>query len=336
MTYLKKKFNYPIHTTEALESEEKSMFKCIIILSLIFTVTVHASGGTRLVDFMVSESGVVELLAKYGIKGHDASMVENYVSKSLLALGSKKSLTKAELMDVLAKLPVTGPDASMRKELQILLDKSEGQIQKEDVVKAINNIIYLANRHGASVIITCADCVSESLAKNGFKFTVESIKNASSVKVLNEIIPKDASQLNNFISGRMRRLGMGDYSKVTPDLVSPTEEKSLALFLGLAENGNSEQKALIASIKKVSTKNGKTNIIDSKNPHKFWKIVADDMSSEDMAGWTKTLNEVAARSEKDGVSAEEAFYRTLKEKANGNEYLTKQLETLKAKRCFFK
>ena len=60
------------------------------------------------------------------------------------------------------------------------------------------------------------------------------------------------------------------------------------------------------------------------------------MSSEDMAGWTKTLNEVADRAEKDGVPPEEAFYRTLKEKANGNEYLTKQLETLKAKRCFFK
>ena len=294
------------------------------------------AGVAKLADFMISGSGIIELLGKYGIKGTDAKQVESYVSSSLMALGSKKVLSKSELVDVLAKLPVTGPDASMRKELQILLDKSENEIRKEDVVKAINNIIYLANRHGKSVIITCAECVNENLAKNGFKFTVESIKNASAVKVLNEVIPKDSAQLNTFISARMRRLGMGDYSKVTPDLVSPSEEKSLALFLGLAESGNAEQKALIASIRKVSTRNGKTNIIDPKNPQKFWKIVADDMSSEDMAGWTKTLNEVADRAEKDGVPPEEAFYRTLKEKANGNEYLTKQLETLKAKRCFFK
>ncbi|MGZ3806764.1 MAG: hypothetical protein ACXVCE_01660, partial [Bacteriovorax sp.] len=197
-------------------------------------------------------------------------------------------------------------------------------------------IIYLANRHGKSVIITCAECVNESLAKNGFKFTVENIKNSSSVKVLNEVLPKNPAELNTFITSRMRRLGMGDYSKVTPDVVSPAEEKSLALFLGLAESGSSEQKALVASIKKLSTRNGKTNIIDPKNKQKFWKIVADDMSPQDMSGWTKTLNEVADRAEKDNIETEEAFYRTLKEKAQGNDYLMKQYETLKAKRCFFK
>ncbi len=295
-----------------------------------------ASGTTKLVDFMLSGSGVVEILGKYGIKGNDAKMVESYMGSALAALGSKKVLTKQELMDVLSKLPVTGPDASVRKKLQVLLDKSESEISKDDVVKAINNMIYLANRHGKSVIITCAECVNESLAKNGFKFTVENIKNSSSLKVLNEVLPKNPAELNTFISSRMRRLGMGDYSKVTPDVVNPAEEKSLALFLGLAESGSPDQKALIASVKKLSTKNGKTNIIDPKNPQKFWKVVADDMSPQDMSGWTKTLNEVSARAEKDNVGTEEAFYRTLKEKAQGNDYLMKQYETLKAKRCFFK
>lgn len=314
------------------------MFKYLVVLTLVMNLSssAFASGTTKLVDYMLSGSGVVEILGKYGIKGNDAKMVESYVGSALTALGSKKSLTKQELMDVLSKLPVTGADASTRKELQVLLDKSEGEVSKEDVVKAVNNIIYLANRHGKSVIITCAECVNENLAKNGFKFTVENIKNSSSVKVLNEVLPKNPAELNTFITSRMRRLGMGDYSKVTPDVVAPSEEKSLALFLGLAESGSPDQKALIASIKKVSTRNGKTNIIDPKNPQKFWKVVADDMSPQDMNGWTKTLNEVAGRAEKDNVSTEEAFYRTLKEKAQGNDYLMKQYETLKAKRCFFK
>ncbi|MFA6238402.1 MAG: hypothetical protein WC635_13800, partial [Bacteriovorax sp.] len=310
------------------------MFKSFVTLSLIISMSanVYAAGAVKLVDFMISGSGVVEILGKYGIKGNDAKMVESYMASSLMALGSKKSLTGEELKVVLSKLPVTGPDASIRKELQILLDKSEGTISKDDVVKAINNIIYLANRHGKSVIITCAECVNENLAKNGFKFTVENIKNASSVKVLNEVLPKNPAELNTFIASRMRRMGMGDYSKVTPDLVSPSEEKSLALFLGLAESGNSDQKALIASIKKLSTTNGKTNLLNPKNPHKFWKVVADDMSPQDMSGWTKTLNEVANRAQKDGISTEEAFYRTLKDKSENNEYLLKQYETLKAKR----
>jgi hypothetical protein len=193
-------------------------------------------------------------------------------------------------------------------------------------------MIYLANRHGKSVIITCADCVNESLAKNGFKFSVETIKNSSTLKVLTEVIPKNANELNTFISGRMRRMGFGDYSKVTPDQVSPSEERSLALFLGLAESGNADQKALISSIKKLSTKAGKANVLNTK----FWKIMADDMSPEIMTGWSKTLDVVAARAEKDGVSTEEAFYRTLKDKAQNDESLIKQFETLKTKRCFFK
>lgn len=308
----------------------------LIVFSLCLQVTAFGSGTAKLADYMISGSGMLEILGKYQIRGNDAALVQSYIGSALAALGSKKNLNKADLLEALAKLPVTGPDANIRKELQLLLDKSEGEIKKEDVVKAVNNIIYLANRHGKSIIITCAECVNENLAKNGFKFTVENIKNASSVKVMNEIIPKNPTELNTFINARMRRLGMGDYSKVTPDVVSATEEKSLALFLGLAENGSADQKALINSIKRLSTKNGKTNIIDPKNPQKFWKVVADDMSPKDMSGWTKTLNEVAARSEKDNIGTEEAFYRTLKEKAQGDQSLMKQYETLKARRCFFK
>jgi predicted Zn-ribbon and HTH transcriptional regulator len=310
------------------------MYKYLLVLCL--TINVSYASAVKLVDYLVSGSGIAEILAKQGIKGEDAKQVQSYVASSLMALGNKSTLTKDELYKVLSALPVTGRDADVRKSLQMILDTDANKIQKKDVVSAINNIIYLANRHGKSVIITCAECVNDSLAKQGFKFTVENVKNASATKLLNDVIPKNPAQLNTFISGRMKRLGMGDYSKVTPDLVAPEDEKSLALFLGLAESGSTDQKALIASIKKLSTRNGKVNIIDPKNPHKFWKVLADDMSPQDMAGWTKTLDEVGARANKDGITSEEAFYRTLKDKAQGNDYLTKQYETLKTKRCFFK
>ena len=104
------------------------MRKIILALSLTLLTQsfAFASGTVKLVDFMLSGSGVVEVLGKYGIKGNDAKQVESYVGSALAALGSKKSLSKEELMDALSKLPVTGQDASVRKELQMLLDKSEG------------------------------------------------------------------------------------------------------------------------------------------------------------------------------------------------------------------
>lgn len=311
---------------------------CKYLLVFCLTINILFAADVKLGDYLMTGSGVIEVLAKYGIKGSDARQVQGHVSSSLTSLGDKASgLLKEDLMGILAKLPVTGSDVSIRKGLQTLLNIPSEKITKPELVEAINSIIYLANRHGKSVLITCAECVNENLAKDGFKFTVETIKDSQSIKLLNDVIPKNPAQLHTFISRRMKKFGMGDYSKVTLSAVLPEDEKSLALFLGLAETGSVEQKKLIESIVKVSTIKGKMpNIIDPKNPHKFWKILADDMSSQDMSGWIKTLDVVAARIQKEGVTAEEAFYHTLKNKAQGNEYLTKQYEALKAKRCFFK
>lgn len=309
-----------------------------LMLALILSLNISYASAVKLADFLVSSSGVAEILGKHGIRGNDAKQVQNYVESSIKALNNSKTanISKTELLNVIGKLPVTGPDANLRKSLQVLLDTPSDKIKKADVVTAINNLIYLANRHGKSVIITCAECVNEKLAKDGFKFTVETITNASAAKLLDSVIPKNPQQLNTFIASRMRRLGMGDYSKVTPAVVAPEDEKSLALFLGLAESGSPDQKKLIQAIKNVSTSNGKVNIINAKNPHKLWKILADDMNTQDISGWTRTLEQVQKRQIADKVSTEEAFYRTLKSKANGDKNLTKQLETIKAKRCFFR
>lgn len=313
------------------------MYKFLVVLALTTNLTFASS--VKLVDFLVNSTGVTEVLGKYGIKGQDASQVKSYVNASLNALNLNSATpTKKDILDSLAKIPMTGQDANIRKELQILLDKPESQFTKDDVVKSINHLIYLANRHGkaGSVIITCSECVNDNLAKNGFKFTVETLKDSSTKKVLTEVLPKNPKDLNAFIAARMKRLGAGDYSKVTPDLVSPDEERSLGLFLGLAENGNAKQKELVKAVMEVSkAPNGKVNLIDPKNPHKLWKLLADDMSPEVMDGWTDMLKQVAKEG-KSSPSKKDAFYSYLQKKAGNDPVLNDQLKALKAKKCFFK
>ena len=320
-----------------LFGEVNYMGKFLVVLMLTTNLTFASS--VKLVDFLVNGTGVVEVLGKYGIKGQDASQVKSYVNASIAALNLKSSNpSKQDLLESLAKIPMTGQDANIRKELQVLLDKPEAQFSKDDVVKAINNLIYLANRHGkaGSVIITCTECVNDNLAKNGFKFTVETLKDSSSKKVLTEVLPKDPKGLNTFISARMKRMGAGDYSKVTPDLVSPDEERSLGLFLGLADSGNAKQKELVQAVLEVSkTPAGKVELLDPKNPHKLWKLLADDMSPEVMDSWIEMLRQVA----KDGKgqsSKKDAFYSYLQKRAGDDPVLNEQLKALKAKKCFFK
>jgi hypothetical protein len=310
------------------------MYKFLLVLCLTINVSYGAAG--KLAEVMLNTTEFSKLLAKYGILGADAKEFQKGVSASLAALGDKKTISRDELSMLLSKLPVTGNDASSRKVLQVLLDSPVDKIKKEDIVNAVNNLISLADRYGSSAMFTCSRCVSDSEAKHGLKLGVSEVTNSSVKKLLNTEIPKNPTLLNSYITTRMKKLGMGDYgANVTPDTVGLGDEKLLAIYLGLAEKGSADQKALATAIKKLSTKNGKTKLIDPKNQHKFWKIMSEDMSDRDMREWTEMLNEVSARAQKDGVSPEEAWNRTLKEKAQGDPTLTKLYETLKAKKCFF-
>lgn len=311
----------------------------VLCFVLNLSSNVRASGTTKLVDYLISEAGVLEILATKGIKGKDASLVQGYVATALKSLGAKKTITAKELNNIFQNLPSTSSDSKAREELRVLLSKSNSDISKDDVVQAINKIIILADRHGNSIAITCANCVNESLAAHGFDFSVKKIKNSKVKDILQSYIPKNADDYHKFITTHARNANMGDYTYVTPDQVAPIEEKALATYFGILELGTPDQKKLAETIKKLSTKEGKTNLFDPKNHHKFWKIFADEgdeMSAKDLKGWTDTLNEVAARAEKENINTEEAFYKTLKDKADGNEELMSQLETLKKKRCFFK
>lgn len=308
---------------------------------------VYGAGTVKLIDFVVSSSGFSELMVKNGFKGVDVKQVDAYVSASINSLSAGKNLTPKEFAEVLTKLPVTGEDATMRKELQVLLDKSEDTIKKEDIVKAVNNIIYLSNRYGKSVVITCAECVSDSLAKSGFKFTVENIKNKSSAKLLAEVIPSNPQDLNKFIASKVKRLGLGDYSKVSPGVIAPEEEKSLALFLALAESGSDAYKDFARAIKEISTKNKMANIFSPSNPNKLWKVVTTDTSDEEVRRMTtlideandiriKGVNTESSYGANLNMTTEEAFNKALLKRSQGSEELIEKYKGIKNKRCFFK
>ncbi len=313
------------------------MFKYLLICLLAINVT-YAS-GVKLVDYIVSasSSGLIEVLAKKGIVGDEAKQVQSYVVSSLKALGIKEGANpKQQLEKVLGNIVASTEDMNRIRGLQGLLDtevKNASSVQEKQLVAAINSLIYVANRYGSSVIITCAECVNPTLAAKGFQFTVETIKNATSTQLLEKTIPKNPADLSKYISKNMK--GMGDYSKVTPDLVAPQDEKTLALFVSLRTKGTEEQKSLVEAIVRLSTKNGKANIIDPKDPHQFWKIVADDMTPEETASWVKTLDEVTA-DKKGNTTVKEAFYKVLKEKAGKDPELMEQYKKLEAKGCFFK
>ena len=141
---------------------------------------------------------------------------------------------------------------------------------------------------------------------------------------------------SNFINAKISKHKFGSLSKVDPRMLRPEEERALGLFLGLADSGSKKQKELIDAIREFSTDaNGATQLVDSRNPHTFWKLFSEDMDDDVLEGWTKIIKE-ASETAGDQTDKQDAFYAALKKRAGDDEYMNEQLEFLKKKSCFFK
>lgn len=310
------------------------------VLCLSVFIQGQALGSVvKLVDILVNEAGLSNSLTKFGIRGNSATEINSYVNNSIRALhgldGSRP--TAKELKKIIKNIRTkTNKDKRYKAYLMDLLSKSDDNISEADLVKAINSLIYLANRHGrnSSAVLACTACVSDTLSSRGFEFTLEVMSNSRSKKVLSKMLPSDPRDLTNFINVRLAKFKIGNLSN-SGDLVQPEDEKALGLYLGLKEIGTAEQKALIKSIEAVSTnKSGVVNIINTKNPHKLWKIFSEDISDSEVTGWTKLLNEVASKS-KGKVNKKDIFFEILEKRAKDSPELQDRVQILKNKNCFF-
>lgn len=324
----------------------RAFFKIFIIALYTITQVWAAPGaqGAKLIDFLVSDSGVLEILGRRGIQGAPANSVQSYVKNSLKAFSpASDDLSKTELRRIISELNVSGDDLRIRNELEELLEKSTEELGKDDVVTAINNLIYLANRHGlrGSVVLACSECVSEALSRNGFRFTFATVKNQRIADVVSTVLPRKPRQVSNFIDQRMKRMELGSFKNVPKEIVAPEEERSLGVFLALAESGDQVHKDLVDAVLEVSKRpNGKVNLLDRQNPHKLWKLFDPDQDGEtlsvaEMQNWTRLLKEVAEEGKSD-VSKKEAFYRVLTREAGDDPVLVEYKNMLRSKNCFFK
>lgn len=313
------------------------------LLFLSLTVNTHAAGAGKLLDLLVNESGLVELLTKNGIEGAANAQVRTYVRNSILSLSAGGNMPTGDaLMRIIAGLSDSGPDRQIKVSLLRVLNKESDDLAKKDVVDAINNLIYLANRHGVrgSVVLACSECVNNALFSHGFKFTLEEVSQSSIRQLLeSNIIPREPRALSRYISDKMSRLGFGSFNRASAELVAPEEEKALAIFLALAEKGSpasSAQRELIESVIEFSkSPAGEVKLLDPENPHKFWKLFDDNENTDTvLKGYADVLKE-AAEEGKSSASKREAFYTVLQRNAGDDPEATERVNAIRLKNCFF-
>lgn len=317
--------------------------KFLSTLFLAMTLTVHAAGGGKLLDLLVNESGLLELLTKNGIEEVAARQVQNHVKNSLTSLGLSANASGESLQRVIASLSNSGEDRKIKQSLLRLMNQETESLSKGDVVEAVNNLIFLSNRHGVrgSLVLACSECVNENLFVHGFKFSMEEVSRPAVKKLFeSNIIPNNPADLNRFISGKMKRLGFGDYSRASSKLVAPEREKSLAIFLALAEKNSPATKVerdFIDSVIAVSTTpSGQVKLLNEENPHSLWSTFAINGADEEyLSGMTTILKETAERG-KGNVSKRDAFFEVLDDTIGTTSKEAQDgVANLRLQNCFF-
>jgi hypothetical protein len=314
--------------------------KVSMALTLLTLSTFSYGSALRLIDFLAYQSGVKDVLSRVGVRGEAQKQVSNYVTKSIYVLSSsKKEITPKSLRQLITNLGVSPEDEAIKKRLLAKLNKVDSKITKEDVTSAINDLIYLSSRHGSrsTAIMACTQCVSESLAKHNFKYTFDTLKNKESQNVLKFMIPRNSKSLSLFVKNNLRKkeLNFGGFTSKSITMIAKDEEKAMALFLGLARQGNATQKAYVEAVRNISTDlRGQVYLLNPKNAHKLWKVPSTQISDEKLKKLTKLLNEVAVNS-RNSVNKKEVFFSLLSKRAGDDPSLKRRVKILKDKDCFF-
>ncbi len=315
----------------------------VILFSLLLTLNIYGAGAGKLLDLLLNESGLVELLTKNGIEGAAAVQVRTYVKNSILSLSVGSEMPTGDaLLNIIKGLENTTADRRVKASLLKVLNKNSDELKKSDIVEAVNNLIFLANRHGVrgSLVLACSECVNNALFSHGFRFTLEEVTQSSVRQLLeSNVIPREPRALSQFLSNKMNRLGFGSFNRASADLVAPEEEKALAIFLALADKGSpatTAQRDFINSVISMSTNpSGEVKLLDPENPHKFWKLFDDSENTDNvLAGYATILKETAEEA-KTKVNKKEAFYDVLQRNAGDSPEATERVNSIRIKNCFF-
>lgn len=320
------------------------MKQLIIFCSLMlfsFSAFSQASAGLRLLDGLLSSQQVTRLLINNGIDSVSAEGVQNSVMISWRALsGGEVPTSPAQAQNLLRSLNISDPqDQALRNQLNSLLMRPLDEISGDDLTLAINNLIYLANRHGQNnaAVLACSSCVNPGLRNSGVNNVFQTITNPQTLNILENIIPQNPRALQNFISSRMRSLNWGDFSRAPRNLVPPEKERSLAVFIAMAEHGTQRQQEFVRAVIAVSTTpDGETILLNPRNPHRLWALFSqEDMSDETLSGWIRILREVAEEGSEE-VSKEDAFFRVLARQAEGDPAAIAAKRAMREQNCFFR
>ncbi len=321
------------------------MKKVLLLTTLLSFTQVHAAGG-KVIDLLLSETGLMKVLAKNGFEKANARAAQSQLELAIKSLiGDSQVVPKDELLKAIGEIENTPANREVKIELAKVLNKDGDDVTQEDIASLLNNLILLAGVKG-SLVTACGECAAGPLAAKGVNVALKEITDESVLQLISkDVIPKSPRKLQQFITDRVQRLGLGDFTKVSDDIVSEGDKESLAIFLAMADKSSPAtqvQRNFIDAVMNFSKEGDKIDLFSPANPHKFWSSFGNsDMDNDLLAELTEVLNK-AADDVSDLGSRKDAFYEVLEGRAQGikdakrRELVMARVKSIEEKSCFFK
>ncbi len=321
------------------------MKKVLLLTTLLSFSNVNAAGG-KVIDLLLSETGLMRVFAKNGFEKANARAAQSQIELAIKSLlGDSEVVPKAGLLKAIGEIENTPANKQIKLELAKVLNKEGDEVSKDDLVSLLNNLVLLAGVKG-SLVTACGECAAGPLAAEGVKVALKEITDESILQLINKnVIPNSPRKLNQFISDRMQRLGLGDFSKVSSDVVTEGDKEALAIFLAMADKSSpatAVQRKFIDAVLNFSKNGDQVDLFSPSNPHKFWNSFSNsDMDNDLLAEITEVLNR-AADETSDLSQRQDAFYDVLRKRADGikdpkqREVVLAKVKSIEEKSCFFK
>ena len=298
-----------------------------VLLVLAFITSTNAS-VLKLADVLVKSAELKSHIVSVGVNGASVNRLKSFVQTSVNSLVQDSD---KGLYQVVKSLPVSGSDIKKKQRLLRLLKKRSSSVKSNEFVKAVNDIIFLADRYGQNAVTTlsCSVCVSDQLSALGFKTSIRNVGNKK-IKHALKRIPSSPRKLYAFNSRRLKSLGIANSNL---KYVGEEDAKTLALFLELASRGDAKYKKLTKSIIKFNTKKGKVHLAGPDAPSSLWKLVGYKISDEKAEKWARVISSsLEQKSDRKRISS---FYDNLLKETKGDSVKTEKVRKMRANNCFF-
>ncbi|MDD0851486.1 hypothetical protein HBN50_00195 [Halobacteriovorax sp. GB3] len=308
--------------------------KSLLAMALCSALTTQTLAASKVLDYLLSASGVEEVLYKKGFDPQAAQMQAKNIVVSLKNLSPDENRlpTLQELESAIEQIPDAADKAEAKKILAVL-NQDADKVSKDQLVDSFTQFTYIADRHSLRSInrIACTAC--------GEGATIIEVSNKTVNDSINRMKKrfKTDKQLESYIKKSMRKMKLGKYSSKEID---KGDLLALATHIDLMANGSSEMKTVMSSLKRASYSKNGTDLLGAG--HNFaTKLLLEEQNPEQLLEWAARFDRVTALRKSDNTSFEEAFKKTLREdidKAQGSrkEAMQKAYDDMEVENCFFK